>query len=114
MEETVEIDEVRVMDDTQNWFMRKEAAVKYHGISSNENMFIAVSRNIISPGSPYYEVRIRPSERRIDYEITTKKADTLLAIIGGVFVLWYALIHWLGKVYNSHQVRYQLAYDVYY
>ena len=45
--------------------------------------------------------------------LTTPKADTILAIIGGVFVFWYAILHWIGKLYNSFRVRAKMAEEIY-
>jgi hypothetical protein len=98
---------VRVLDDTKNWFVRNQPITKDQGISSNANTLLPLTLNI--PGSPYYEVRVEPSFNQINYIISTKKADTILGIIGGVFVFWYAIFHWLGKIYNSFRVRAKLA-----
>jgi hypothetical protein len=103
---------VRVIDDTKNWFVRNQPITKDQGISSNANTLSPLSLNI--PGSPYYEVRVKPSLNRINYIISTKKADTILGIIGGVFVLWYAIIHWLVNIFNSFKVRAKLAEQIYY
>ena len=53
MEETVFVDHVRVIDDTKNWFMRREGEVAFQGIASNVNTLMAMSRNIDGVG-PYY------------------------------------------------------------
>ena len=66
-----------------------------------------LSKNIA--GNPYYETRIRPSSNQINYIMSTKKADLILGIIGGVFVFWYALLHWIGKIYNNYNTRAKLA-----
>ena len=60
-------------------------------------------------GTPYYAVNIKPSGNQIKYLLSTKKADTILAIIGGVFVLFYAIFHWIGKIYNTFNVKAKLA-----
>ena len=36
-----------------------------------------------------------------------------MGIIGGVFVFWYAIIHWIGKCYNKQAIRGQLAESIY-
>ena len=62
----------------------------------------------------YYEVRIKSSSNQINYILSTKKADVIGGIIGGIFVLMYALFHWIGKLYNSFNVRAKLAEEIYY
>ena len=91
--------------------MRKQPEVKAQGIAKNEHTSYPLSRNI--PGTPYYTLNIRPSGNQIRYLVSTKKADTLLAIIGGVFVIFYAAFHWIGKVYNSFNVKAKLAQEIY-
>ena len=81
-------------------------------MAANSNTRYPLTRNI--PGSPYYEVRIKASHNQVNYIVSTKKADTILGIIGGVFVLWYALFHWIGKFYNSFNVRAKMAEEIYY
>jgi hypothetical protein len=61
------------------------------------------------PGSPYYAVKIKPSGSQIRYLVSTKKADTILSSIGGIFVLFYAIFHWIGKIYNTYNVKTKLA-----
>jgi hypothetical protein len=112
LEETLFIDEVRVLDDTQNWFLRRQPTVRAQGVAANTNTLYPLARNV--PGSPYLEVRMQPSLNQVNYLQTTPKADFILGVIGGVFVLWYALLHWLGKVYNGFRVRARLAEMVYY
>lgn len=109
MEETLFVDQVRIVDDTKNWFARKEPTVLSQGITNNENTAYPQVRNLPSGGNPYYEVKIKPSNNQINYFVTTPKADTILGIIGGVFVLWYAIFHWIGKIYNNFNVRSRLA-----
>ena len=106
-EETLFVDEVRIEDDTKNWFMRKQPEITFKGLAKNEYASYPISRNI--PGSPYYKVNIKPSGNQICYLLSTKKADTLLGIIGGVFVLFYAIFHGIGKVYNTFNVKAKLA-----
>ena len=110
-EETLFVDQVRIVDDTQNWFMRQKGETTFSGVVSNLNTLMPLSRNIA--GNPYYELKIKPSHNQINYIISTKKADFVIGIIGGVFVIWYALFHFIGKVYNSYNVRAKLAEDVY-
>ena len=87
--------------------MRTGATTKERGISSIINMLDPLSRSI--PGSLYYEARIRPSGNQINYILSTKKADVILGIIGGIFVLMSAVFHWIGKSYNGFNVRAKLA-----
>lgn len=112
LEETVFVDEVRIEDDTTNFFMRKAPVNKFKGIAKNANTPYPLARNIQN-GTSYYEVHIRPSNNQIQYWLETPKADTLLGIIGGVFVFWYAVVHWLGKLYNNYYLRAKLAEAVY-
>lgn len=58
-------------------------------------------------------MKMKLSTRQINYTISTPKADTILGIIGGVIVIWYSICHWLGKVYNSYQVRAVQAETIY-
>jgi hypothetical protein len=104
MEETLFVDNVRIEDDTRNFFMRKAPNVTFRGIATNANTPYPISK-MFNNSALYYEARIWPSTLAINYFITTPKADTILGIIGGVIVLWYAICHWLGKVYNNFQVR---------
>ncbi|MFM7858060.1 MAG: hypothetical protein ACKO96_40625, partial [Flammeovirgaceae bacterium] len=67
--------------------MRKQPEVNLQSIAQNQYTSYPLSRNI--PGSPYYSVNIKPSGNQIRYLISTKKADTILAILGGVFVFFY-------------------------
>lgn len=106
-QETLFVDQVRIEDDTKNWFMRKQPEVKSQGIAKNQYTSYPLSRNI--PGSPYYTVNIKPSGNQIRYLVSTKKADTILAIIGGVFVIFYTIFHWIGKFYNTFNVKAKLA-----
>jgi hypothetical protein len=107
-EETLFVDEVRIEDDTKNWFMRKQPEVTFNGIAKNKYTSYPISRNIPGNG-PFYMVNIKPSGNQIRYLLSTKKADTLLGIVGGVFVLFYAIFHWIGKVYNTFNVKTKLA-----
>lgn len=112
MEETVYADHVQVQDDTVNFFMRKAPLTRFEGIAINPNTPYPLSR-MLNSSSLYYEVKIRPSSLEINYLITSPKADTILGIIGGVIVLWYAICHWLGKAFNNFQVRAAQADAIY-
>ena len=46
---------------------------------------------------------------QVQYVQSTQKADILLAMIGGVFVFWYAILHCFAKGYNHFNIRGQLA-----
>jgi hypothetical protein len=104
MEETLYVDNVRIEDDTKNFFLRGAPVVNLQGIAVNPDTAYPLSR-MFNTSSLYYELKIKASGRQINYLITTPKADIILGIIGGVIVFWYALCHWLGKVYNNFQVR---------
>jgi len=93
--------------------MRKSAINTFQGVAINPNTPYTLVKTIENDSSLHYEVRIHPSFNEINYVISTPKADTLLGIIGGVFVLWYAILHWLGKFYSSYSTRAQLAEDIY-
>lgn len=112
MEETLYVDQVRIEDDTKNFFMRKQPNITFQGIAADANTPYPLSR-MFNSSSLYYEVRIRPSSKQINYLVSTPKADTILGIIGGVIVIWYALCHWLGKVYNNFQIRATQADAIY-
>lgn len=112
MDETLYVDQVRIEDDTKNFFMRKQPNITFQGIAADANTPYPLSR-MFSSSSLYYEVKIRPSSKQINYLVSTPKADTILAIIGGVIVIWYALCHWLGKVYNNFQIRATQADAIY-
>ena len=100
-------------DDTSNWFLRKDPNITFEGIAANENTPMAVSKNVNSSNGLYYEMRFRPSSNQINYVIQNKKADYILGIIGGVFVFWYAILHWIGKLYNNFNVRAKMALIIY-
>jgi len=91
--------------------MRKQPEVNSQSIAQNQYTSYPLSRNI--PGSPYYSVNIKPSGNQIRYLISTKKADTILAILGGVFVFFYVIFHWIGKLYNTFKVKAKLAEVIY-
>lgn len=74
---------------------------------------MAVSKNVNSSNGLYYEMRFRPSANQINYVVQNKKADYILGIIGGVFVFWYAILHWIGKLYNNFNVRAKMALIIY-
>ena len=112
MEETLYVDQVRIEDDTKNFFMRKEPNITFQGIAADANTPYPLSR-MFNSSSLYYEVKIRPSSKQINYLVSTPKADTILGIIGGVIVIWYALCHWLGKAYNNFQIRATKADAIY-
>jgi hypothetical protein len=88
--------------------MRKTPKIPNEGICKNENTPNTLSRTL--PGIPtFYNLKIRPSNNQINYIITKYKMDYLFGIIGGIFVFWYAIIHWIGKLYNSYHYRSRLA-----
>ncbi len=92
--------------------MRKQYDVSYEGIALNANSPYTIAKNI--PGNNiFYEIKIRPSINQINYFVTTPKSDTLLGIIGGVFIIWYAIFNWMGKLYNSYNPRAKLADIIY-
>jgi len=66
-EETLFVDEVRIEDDTKNWFLRKKPLIPFQGISKNEYTSYPISRNI--PGDIYYALNIKPSGNQIRYVI---------------------------------------------
>jgi hypothetical protein len=92
--------------------MRQAPIVKFKGIAVNPFTPYPLSRMLTS-SSLYYEAKIRPSSQQIVYLISTPKADIILGIIGGVIVIWYAICHWLGKVYNNFQIRASQAENIY-
>ncbi len=92
--------------------MRRSPIIAEQGISKNANTPYPISR-IFNSTQIYYELKIKLSGRQTNYVISTPKADTIIGIIGGVFVIWYAICHWLGKVYNSYQVRAVQADTIY-
>jgi hypothetical protein len=92
--------------------MRKQPTIPFKGIAINPNTPYPLSR-MLNSTSLYYELKIRLSSQQISYVITTPKADTLLGIIGGIIVIWYAIGHWLGKAYNNYKVRAAQADAIY-
>ena len=111
-EETVYVDRAEQVDDTENWFMRKDGKTKGQGIAMSPNTPDPISRNIPTT-EPYYQVKIKPSSMLVQYVQETQKADSILAMIGGVFVFWYAIFHCCAKGYNHYNIRGQLARDLY-
>jgi hypothetical protein len=93
--------------------MRKQPINIFQGIAINPNTPYSLIRTIENDTSLHYEVKIHPSRNEINYEISTPKADTILGIIGGAFVFWYAIFHWMGKLYSSFSTRAHLADKIY-
>ena len=61
----------------------------------------------------YYEVKIKGSSLLASVIIQTPKSDVILGIVGGIFVIMYAIFHWIGKIYNGFNFRARLAEVIY-
>lgn len=58
---------------------------------------------------PYYDVKIRPSGKVTNVIIVGLESTQMLGIIGGVFLIFWAILHCFGKCYNHYNVRAKLA-----
>jgi len=95
--------------------MRKEPIIKEQGIRINPNTpySISTSVNRTSASPLYYEIKIKGSSLLASVNVQTPKADVILGILGGIFVIMYAIFHWSGKLYNGFNVRAKLADVIY-
>lgn len=93
-----------MLDDTEHYFLRKEPTILEHGLTLNPNTPYPISK--MYPSSViFHELKVKHSTLSYNYLISTTKTDDILALIGGVLVIWYAICHWLAKAYNNYCVR---------
>ena len=62
---------------------------------------------------PFLEARIRPSGKVSKVVLTGTPTDVLLGVIGGITVIFYALLHCFAKGYNHYCARAYLASEIY-
>lgn len=62
---------------------------------------------------PFYEVRVRPSAQMTKVVLTGIPTDVVLGVIGGICVLFYAVFHIFGKVFDHYNARCFLAQRLY-
>ena len=104
MEQTIFLDEARILDDTENYFVRKQAKLLEQGLTINPNTPYPISK-MFQSSVMFYDLKVKHSTLSYNYLISTIKTDSILALIGGILVVWYAICHWLAKAYNNYCVR---------
>ena len=62
---------------------------------------------------PYHEIRVRPSGKVSDIILKGTTLDIYFAFIGGIAFLFWLVLHWFPKTYNSYRIRLTVANIVY-
>jgi hypothetical protein len=71
---------------------------------SNLNVGPESSKQIIigsNSSAPSYTFNLKPSQSKTVYILSQRKLSFILGIIGGVFVIWYAIFNNLTFLYNK-------------
>lgn len=104
--------EVQVIDDSSLQFMRTGGKVKQNGISVQISQDLPLTRTIPNTDT-YYECKFKLGNNKIEYIVHRNKIDWLFGIIGGVFFFWFVIVGWIGKLYNTSNVREKLSHELY-
>ena len=111
-EETLEVEQVVLLDDTKFSFMRSAPIVKDTNIAAN---FDTKRTNFkaVTASSPSYTFKIKPNQSQTTYTVYCNNIDFILGVIGGVFVIWYSIFKIFGLAYNRFHFNSYIAKLIY-
>lgn len=112
LEETVEVEKIVLLDDTQFTFMRSTPTVKDTNINVNYDTKRS-NFKATTVSSPSYTFKVRLNQSQTTYTVFRRNIDEIIGIIGGVFVLWYLIFKCFGVGYNRFNYNAYIAKMIY-
>lgn len=112
LEETLQVQQVVLLDDTKFSFLRQGPVVKDANIAAD----LTTKRTnfkATTSSSPSYTFKVRPNQSQVTYTVYCRNIDFILGVIGGVFVIWYGIFKVFAIAYNRFTFYSYVAKSIY-